>query len=384
MSRRALIGTLITPEEVIPRGVVAYEGSRITYVGPAPGPEAEEALDLGDAYIAPGFIDLHLHGGGGYDVLEAEPSTLDALSRWLAEGGVTAFLPTVATAPHEVLLSASEAVREAARRGTAGAEVLGLYMEGPYINPRRRGAQNPGHIRPPSLGEVEEVVRRSGGLLRVVALAPELEGALELIRRLSLLGVVPSAGHTDATYTETMRAVRHGLKHFTHLYNAMRGLHHREPGVVGAALTSEETTAELIADGVHLHPAAIRLAVAMKGAARIALISDATPPAGLPDGEYSFGGLEVRVEGGVCRLPSGELAGGSIRLCDAVKYLVEELHIPLTEAIQMASTTPARVIGLGGRKGAIKPGFDADMVVLDRGLKPLLTFVGGGVVYRRR
>jgi N-acetylglucosamine-6-phosphate deacetylase len=379
---RALRGTIITPEELIPRGVVAYEGGYITYVGPPPGPEVEEVLDLGDGYIAPGLIDLHLHGGGGYDVLRGDSATLDALSRWLAEGGVTAFLPTAATTSRERLQSVAEAVREAAEGGAAGAEVLGLYMEGPYINPERRGAQNPEYIRPPSLEEIDEIMEASGGLLRVVALAPELKGALELVEHLAHLGVVPSAAHTDAAYEEAIRAVEHGLRHFTHLYNAMRGFHHREPGVVGAALTSE-ATAELIADGVHLHPTAIRLALAMKGAERMALISDAAPPAGLPDGEYSFGEIEIVVEDGICRLPSGELAGGSIRLCDAVGYLVKELHIQLREAIQMASRTPAEVLGLGHRKGALKRGFDADIVALDRRLRPLMTIVGGRIVYRR-
>lgn len=383
MPIRAIIGTLITPEGSVPRGVVTYEGGRITYVGPPPALEAEEVLDLGDSYIAPGLIDLHLHGGGGYDILRGGVDALDALSKWLVEGGVTAFLATAVATSTERLLSVAEAVREAADGGTAGAEVLGLYMEGPYINPERRGAQNPEHIRPPNMEEIDEVARKSGGLLRVVALAPELRGGLKLVGHLASIGVIPSAGHTDATYEEAVKAVGHGLRHFTHLYNAMRGLHHREPGVVGAALTSRNTTAELIVDGVHLHPTAIRLAISMKGVDGIALISDAAPPAGLQDGEYSFEEMEVVVRDGICRLPSGELAGGSIRLCDAVRYLVETLRIPPSEAIHMASKTPAEAIGLGHRKGALKPGFDADIVVLDRHLSPLLTIVGGRVVYRR-
>jgi len=265
----------------------------------------------------------------------------------------------------------------------SGAEVLGLHLEGPYLNPLRRGAQNATHIRPPSIDEFVEIKKEAGGTVKMITLAPEVEGAPDIAAILSSAGGVPSVGHTDATHEEMEAAVDAGFRHVTHLFNAMRPFHHRDPGAAGAALTDGRVTVDVIADGQHLHPVALRLAATMKGAGKTALVSDSIMPGGLPDGEYGFGDQVVRLRGSRCLLESGVLAGSTIRLCDAVRNMVELAGVPIAEAVEMASSTPARIIGVADRKGCLKPGMDADLTVLDRSLSVLLTMVSGKVVYKK-
>ncbi len=374
-------GTLLTPFETIPGGTVVVEGGKIIHVGGGDAEASGRVYDFGDSFVAPGLIDLHTHGGSGFDVMDASPEALDGVARHLAAGGVTSFLSTTYSAPLDDLKAAARAVRMSMERGTRGAEVLGLHLEGPYLNPARRGAQNPAHIRPPSIEELAEIVKEAGGAVRVVTLAPEIDGALEVAAWLASVGVTASAGHTDATYEEMEAAVDAGVRHVAHLFNGMRPFHHRDPGAAGAALTDGRVTVELIADGVHLHPGALSLAAAAKGVGKTALVSDSISPAGLPDGEYLFGGLRVRLRGGRCLLESGALAGSTIRLCDAVRNMVELVGVPMAEAVEMASSTPAAIIGMADRKGRLEPGMDADLTVLDRDFSVLLTVVGGRVVH---
>jgi N-acetylglucosamine-6-phosphate deacetylase len=308
---------------------------------------------------------------------------LNGLSRFLAAGGVASFLATAYSASQDDMLATTKTVAKAVKGGQEGSEILGLHLEGPYINPKMAGAQSVAHIRHPSIDELEEIYRTAGGALRVVTLAPEMEGAIEAVEWLRTRGVVPSAGHTDATHAEMMAAVEAGLSHAAHLFNRMRLLHHREPGAVGAALADDRVSVELIADGVHLHPSTLRLAVNAKGPGRTALVSDAISAAGQPDGEYQLGAEKILVECGRSFLESGALAGSTIRLCDAVRYAVETAGFPVTEAIEMASSTPARIIGAEGQTGRLAPGMDADITVLNRGYSVLLTMVGGDVVYER-
>ena len=374
-------GTIVTPKEIIREGQVVVESGKIVDVGPWDGGFTGRVLDFRGCLVAPGFIDLHVHGGGGNDVMDASHQGLDCLSGFLAAGGVTSFLATTYSAPQDDILAAAVAVKEAVREGTEGSIVLGLHLEGPYINPERRGAQNAAHIRSPNLEELDEVHRVAGGALRMVTMAPELDGALEAASWLRSKGIIPSAGHTDATYDEMMAGVEAGFSHVTHLFNGMRPFHHREPGVVGAALDDGRVSVELIADGLHLHPAALRLAAGRKGAGKTALVSDSVAPAGLVDGEYELGGERVRVEKGRCLLESGALAGSTIRLSDAVRNMVELAGSPIEEAVEMASTTPAGILGLAERNGRLAPGMDADLTVLDKGFSVRLTMVGGRVVY---
>lgn len=377
-------GNIVTPQEIIHRGQLVVEDGTITHVGTGQSDAVGQVLDFHDCLVTPGFIDIHVHGGGGHDVMDASLESLNHLSCFLSAGGVTSFLATTCTAPQDKILAVAETVRHAVSIGTEGAEVLGLHLEGPYINPKRRGAQSTTYIRPPSTGELEEVYRKSDGFLKIVTLAPEMDGALEAVSWLSSMGVVPSAGHTDATYEEMMTGVNAGLRHTAHLFNGMRPFHHREPGVAGAALKDNRVSVELIADCIHLHPASLRLVAAVKGIRKTALISDAIAPSGLPDGEYRFGEEKIRVEKGRCLLESGTLAGSTIRLCDAVRNSVNVAGFSLTEAVEMASSTPAKIAGVAERKGRLQPGMDADVTVLDRDFSVLLTMVKGKVVYNRR
>ena len=375
-------GNVLTPREQIGGGSVVVEDGRIAEVSEGKAPQGR-VLDFEGCYVVPGFVDIHVHGGAGEDVMDASDGGLDRLSLFLAAGGVTSFLATTNTDSHERTLKAVREIGEAAKRGTKGARLLGLHMEGPYISMERSGVQNRAHIRLPALDELGQASLEAGGSLRMVTLAPEVDGALEAVRWLASRGIVPAAGHTDATYDEARAGIEAGIRHASHLFNGMRSLHHREPGLVGAALDDERVTVELIADCYHIHPAVLRIVARLKGAGRTALVSDSIAAAGLPDGDYSLGGIKVAVRHGKSLLESGTLAGSTIRLCDAVRNMVEKADVPLREAVEMASTTPARVAGAADRKGSIASGMDADITVLDRGLSVMLTMVEGRVVYEK-
>jgi N-acetylglucosamine-6-phosphate deacetylase len=371
-------GTIITPKGEIADGLVTIEGGKIEYVGRWTEDRCDRLLDFRGFYVAPGLVDIHVHGGGGHDAMD--PRDTGGLSEFLTRGGVTSYLPTTHTAPHERIMEAAEAI---GRGGVSGATPLGIHMEGPYISPEMFGAQNPGHVRPPDIGEIAEIYEASGGSLRVVTLAPEMEGGLDAIRWLASKGVVPAAGHTDATHDEMVDAIDAGLSHASHLFNQMRGFHHREPGATGAALADDRVTVELVADGFHLHPTTLRIASRLKGPGKTALVSDSIPPTGLPEGEYDFGGRRITVSGGRSLLDSGRLAGSTITLGDAVRNMVRLAGSSVREAVEMASTTPARIAGVSKSKGRLAPGFDADITILDGDLSPALTMVGGEILYRR-
>lgn len=375
-------GAVITPFETITEGAVIVSNGRIEYVG-VWDEASGRVYDFGDNYVSPGFVDLHVHGGAGFDVMDASERAITKLSEHLVVGGVTSFLPTTCSSPPQDLLAVARAVKASVGRSGKGAEILGLHLEGPYLNSKRRGAHSAAYIRPPSIDEFSEVQSEADGGVRIITLAPEAEGAMELAEEFSSSGGILSAGHTDATYEEMEIAVEAGFRHVTHLFNAMRPFHHRDPGVVGAALADERITVDIIADGQHLHPAALRLVAMTKGAGKTALVSDSIKPAGLPDGEYRLGDQIVRLKDARCTLGSGVLAGSTIRLCDAVRNMVKLARVPLADAVEMASSTPASIIGASDRKGCLKPGMDADLTVLDRDYSVLLTIVGGKVVYEK-
>ena len=374
-------GTVITPSEEIADGLVTIEDGKISHVGGWTEDRCERILDFSGYYVAPGLVDIHVHGGGGHSAMD--PEGIGGLSEFLARGGVTSYLPTTHTAPHEKIMKAAEAIGRGIRGGISGATPLGIHMEGPYISPEMCGAQNPNHVRLPDIGEIAEVYEASGGNLRVVTLAPEMEGGLDTIRWLASKRVVPAAGHTEATHDEMVDAIDAGLSHASHLFNRMRPFHHRNPGAAGAALADDRVTVELVADGFHLHPATLRIASRLKGPGKTALVSDSIPPTGLPEGEYDFGGLRVTVSGGRSLLESGRLAGSTITLGDAVRNMVRLAGASLLEAVEMASTTPARIAGASGCKGRLAQGMDADITILDGDLSPALTMVRGEIVYRR-
>ncbi len=365
-----------TPLEVIRPGTVCLEGERIVRVLPGVTKKGE---DLKGRIVAPGFVDLHIHGYRGHDTNTGTAETLLSLARELPRFGVTAFIPTTVTAPHEELLQISRAVAEAMkiqREGPQGARILGLELEGPYINREKKGAQNPEFIREPSWDEFLEYWRASHGHIRTITVAPEVPGALEFIERAVALGVRVSLGHTNASYEEARAAIAAGASRATHLFNAMPPLHHRHPGAVAACLESRSVYLELIADLVHVSAPMLCLVWRLAGPGRVALITDAIPAAGLPDGDYSLGGLRVRVRDGVPRLEDEALAGSSLTMDQAVRNAIS-LGVPLQEALMMASYTPARACGEGDI-GLLRPGNRADLVVLNpEGLAIERVYLGG-------
>jgi N-acetylglucosamine-6-phosphate deacetylase len=378
MGEISFLGDIVTPFNTIHNGLVTIENGKISYIGEVKQTECR-VIDCGDNIIVPGFVDIHIHGAMRYDAMEPSIDTLDQISRFLAEGGVSGFLSTTYSTSHEELMKTLQGLEKVREHGTTGAQLFGVHLEGPYISQNKRGAQHPSEIRNPDINELEEILDRYGDLVKIVTMAPELDGAIEAIQFLKKRNIVVSAGHTDANYDETMTAIEAGLSHGSHLFNGMRSFHHREPGVVGALLTDTRVTVELIADGTHLHPAALMLTVKAKGVRDTVLVSDCIKPAGLPDGEYYVNDSKVVMNDGICKLLDGTLAGSIIRLNQAVQ-LMTKAGSTTSEAVQMASTNPTRILGLT-QKGRLEKGFDADLVVMDREFNVKLTMVQGSIVY---
>ena len=375
---------VFTPAERLAGGWVHVRDGRIAAVGSGPAPESEAAvvrLPPG-ACIAPGFIDLHVHGGGGAQV-GPDPSAIADVASFHARHGTTGLLATTVPAAEATLVDTVRAVAAVARRPhPEAAQVLGCHLEGPFVSAARPGALNVRHLRAPDPAELGRLLDAGGGSVQMIVVAPELPGALDLIAVAAGEGVVVSIGHTDATYEEAMAALDRGARAATHLFNGMRPLHHREPGPAGAALAAPRVTVELIADGVHVHPAAIRLVHAAKGPNRVALVTDAMQAAGLPDGDYALGDQPISVRGGEARNAGGSLAGSTLTMDRAVRLCVQEAGIPLIDALRMASATPAALLGIGAATGRIAPGADADLVVLDDELTAIGTMVGGAWAHR--
>lgn len=352
-------------------------------------PRGVTLIDVHGQWVVPGFIDMHVHGGGGADVMDGTASSIRTIGRFHAEHGTTSWLPTTLTAPVSDLTRALQAVhavqteelKHASQPWLAG--IVGLHLEGPFIAESRRGAQNPEFILPPSVDIMRQISAAAPSLIRKVTIAPEIDGAIPVIRWLTSKGILSSMGHTDATLADIFSGVRAGATHATHICNGMRGLHHREGGAVGGCLLSEGVVCELIADGHHVDVDVMKLIVKTKGIDKIVLITDAMAAAGQPDGAYRLGGLDVTVENGVALLTEGHnLAGSTLTMDVAVKNMVNQVGVDIVDAIQMAATTPARELRIDGTKGAIEPGKDADLVILNENFSTLRTFVRGYEVYR--
>lgn len=349
-------------------------------------------IDGEGCYALPGFIDVHVHGGAGCDFMTAGHAELAAITRFHAEHGTTAMLATTVTGSREELTrvlrevdayrrypsETADTALEQDGRTTHGAQLLGVHLEGPFISPLWKGAQNDAHIVPPSPEWLEQWAADFPGVIRLQTLAPELEGADAYIQLLVQHGIVAACGHTDAQYDVIERAAACGLSHAVHTFNAMRPLHHREPGTVGAVLTDDRIAAEVIADGKHVHPAAIRLLLAAKGVDRVLLVTDAIAAAGMPDGAYELGGLAVLVEGGTARLAdSGNLAGSTLTMIEGFRYLVDTVGVTVEEAARMASLNPARQLGIDDGCGSLAPGKRADVLLVDERLSLSRVFIGG-------
>ena len=377
-------GTVYTPQEVIEKGLVVIEGTQIVAVAQESDTEVLAGATIIDAtgkIVVPGFIDLHIHGCGGSDVMDRDEDALASISKALARYGTTGYLPTILSAPKEELLACVTRIAQAMAKGVEGAQILGIHLEGPFINPKEAGMQNPDYMRPPSWSELQSLIEGSQDNIRMVTIAPELPGAGKVIAKIKDHKMVASVGHSNATYTKALKSIRHGLTYATHTFNAMRGFHHREPGVAGVVLLHDDITCELIPDGVHVHPVAMKLLVELKGPERVVLITDAMRGAGMGNGAYELGSQRVLVSGGVCMLPDETLAGSVLTMDKAIGNMVTFCRVPLREAFRMASLNPARSIGLEGRKGSLEAGKDADLVVMDESLNVKLTIARGQVVY---
>ncbi len=382
-----------TPAQAIADAVILLDGEKIAAIGPRHAtsvPEDALCCEARGLTIVPGFIDVHIHGAGGRDVMEGTHEALQIIAATAASRGTTSLVATTITASEERTLRAAGAISTWIRSGPARApsgaagdpsreirppipsevraEILGIHFEGPFISAARRGVHPLEWITPPSIPLLRDLLAAAQGTARILTLAPELPGALDLVHAARNAGLIVSLGHTDATYAQAMAAIDLGARHATHVFNAMRPFAHRETGVLGAALTSSLVSCELIADGVHVDPAAIRLLIAAKGTRGIILVSDATGATGMPDGRYSLGSFEVNVVGGVSRDSAGNLAGSTLTLDRALRNL-HALGVPLPEVLAMLTANPARALGLDGRKGALVPGADADLVFLDERLE---------------
>lgn len=377
MVAQVVQGTLVLPDRLVERGQVATEGGAIVEVV-THEPFHRPTHDYGTAYILPGLIDLHVHGIAGADVMDASTDSLAHMARRFAAHGVTGFLATTVTQHLDLTRAAIGAVRDAMDAPTeGGARILGIHLEGPFLNPAFKGMQYEAFLLPPDEAVARELLACAPGKVRRMSLAPELPGAGRLLRVLRENGVDASIAHTGATFEEALDAVRRGARHVTHCFNAMTGLHHRAPGVAGAALTVPELYAELVADGIHVHPTVMRLLVAARGRERVMLVTDAMSAADMPDGPYRFGGHDVTVRDGVARLADGTLASSTVTMEGTVRTMVQACGLPLVDAVYMAATTPAAAIGLGERTGRLVAGHDADLAVLDAAFRPLATWVQG-------
>ena len=364
---------VVTPARVLAPGWLLLEGDRLADLGEGPPPRSPD-VDLGDVVVVPGFVDLHVHGGGGasFDAGTADAAAVVADAH-LAHG-TTSMAASLVTDTADRMTAA---VRELALLVQDG-RLAGIHLEGPWLSPQRSGAHQPGSLAHPDPTSVDALLTAGNGAVRMVTLAPELPGGVDAVRRLDDAGVLAAVGHTDATYDQTREALDAVARLGTHLFNAMRPLHHRDPGPVGALLDSP-VDVELIADGVHLHPAVLRTVFAAKPG-RCILVTDAMAAAGAPDGDYRLGPMAIEVRDGVARLasPSGDgaIAGSTLTMDAAVRFCVGTAGLPLLDVVHAASTAPARAWGLDD-VGAIEPGRRADLVVLDEDLHVVRTMRAG-------
>ncbi len=359
-------GRVVTPDGVLERGWVAVRDGVIVAVGDGAPPDGP-TTDLGDAWLVPGFVDIHCHGGGGEAFTSADPERVCKAAAAHRRHGTTTMLASLVSRPIPELADQVKALAELVQDGV----VHGIHLEGPFLSAARCGAHDPAILCAPDPDSVDQLLKAGRGTVRMVTVAPELEHGVDAVRQLVDNDVLAAIGHTDATEAQIRPAVEAGATVATHLFNGMRPLHHREPGPIGALLDDERVTVELICDLVHLHPTAVRLAARHAGIGRTVLITDAIAAAGVGDGVYDVGGLEVRVVDGVPTLAGGaSLAGSTLTMDAAFRNAVQSCGLTVVEAVTAASTRPAQLLGLGDKTGGIRAGLAADLVVLDAELKP--------------
>jgi N-acetylglucosamine-6-phosphate deacetylase len=375
---------LCCPDFVDAPGWLLVAGQRIAGLGYGQPPvfgdgQVSRQIDANGLHVLPGFIDLHVHGAVGHEVMDASADGLRAMARFFAAHGVTAFLPTTWTAPPEATGRALDTIAAVLGPVDGGARILGAHLEGPYLNPDRCGAQDPRYIRRADRREATALLER--GIIRLVALAPEFPENLWLVDECVRRSVTASIAHSAADYAQVLVAAAHGASQATHTFNAMTGLGHREPGAVGAVLTLPQVRAELIADTIHVHPAAIQVLLAAKGPTGVVLITDAIRAAGMPDGAYAIDSRTITVRDGAVRLPDGTLAGSILTMDAALRNVAAVTGRPLRDLWPMSSLNAARAIGRSATTGSLEVGKDADLVLLDDQLQVRLTVAQGQVVY---
>lgn len=372
---------IITPTQHILNGWLLAEGQKIARIGSGDAPdfEAHETVDAQGKILLPGFIDVHVHGAVGYEAMDATPEALQKMAQFYAQHGVTSFLPTTWTDSPARVQAALENIAACQGAQPNGAAILGAHVEGPYLNPEKCGAQNLSYIR---RADKQEAMRWLDlGVVCLMALAPEYQENHWLIEECVRRGIAVSAAHTSATYADMQKAVSLGLTHTTHTYNAMTPLSHREPGVVGAAMTIPQIRSELIADNIHVHPAAMQILYLTKGVESIILITDAVRGAGMPEGDYQIDERVVTVKNGAVRLPDGTLAGSILTFDRALFNFMQAAHTPLTILWRTSSLNAAKAIGVDQHKGSLEVGKDADLVLVDEHIQVYLTIAEGKIVY---
>ncbi|MDQ3705399.1 MAG: N-acetylglucosamine-6-phosphate deacetylase [Chloroflexota bacterium] len=375
---------VFSPSGTWKTGWLLTEGRRIRLMAPGYAPDfppgyVSQTIEAAGRNLLPGFIDVHAHGGVGVEAMDADVEGLREVARFYARHGVTAYLPTTWTASGEAITKALLAITEAQGRVPGGATILGAHLEGPYLNPRNAGAQDPEYIR--SVEREEALEFLDAGVIRRVTLAPEFEESRWLVSECARRGIAVSAGHTSCSYEQMVEASGHGLQHVTHCFNAMGVLNHRQPGTVGAALGLPEISCELIADNVHVHPLVMKLLVDVKGRGGVILITDAIRWAGSKDGTYHLDHREVVVRDGAVRLPDGTLAGSTLTMNRALQNISKATGRDLAELWPMSSLNAARATGVSDTKGSLEVGKHADLVLLDEDFNVAMTVVEGEVVY---
>jgi N-acetylglucosamine-6-phosphate deacetylase len=383
-------GKAVLETEVVESIYIYSENGKIQELGPITAmPSRFNQIDTieipREQTVVPGFIDVHIHGAAGADTMDATTEALTTMAKALPAEGTTSFLATTITQKHEniekALINAANYVSEQNQSGKA--EVLGVHLEGPFINVKRAGAQPKEHIINPNIELFKEWQDLAKGTIKLVTVAPELENGIEFVRHLNDTGVIASIGHSDAIYEEVEKAVQAGAKQVTHLFNGMRGLHHREPGVAGSALLFKELMVELIADGIHVRPEVMKLVIDSKGTDGMILITDAMRAKCLKNGIYDLGGQDVSVADGKALLADGTLAGSILKMNDSVKNTFEAAKLSMLEAVKMASVNPAKQLKVYDRKGSITEGKDADLTILSDSFQVELTICRGKIAFNR-
>ena len=364
----------------IEKGSILIENGIIKEINPNTT-SSDSVIDCKGLYVAPGFIDIHIHGAGGYDTMDGTFDAINEISKTICKYGTTSFTPTTMTMSAEDILKSMTAIKKAKLEGTDGAQVLGAHLEGPFISPNAIGAQNPNYLIKPTFENFESMTGDAMDSVVSITMAPEVDGAKELASILTEKGIRCSIGHTKATYEEAMEGIKCGCSHATHLFNAMTPFTHREPGVVGAVFDSEITT-ETISDGIHIAYPSLRVAYKQKGTDKVLLITDAMMACCMPDGMYSLGGQDVEVKNGAARLLSGSLAGSILTLDVAVKNIFKNTNYPLNEVIKMATYNGAKHCKVDDKKGLIKEGYDADLILFDDNIDIKYVIVNGKLVHK--